>query len=180
MVEDNPAVKTVVAVPYGVTWPLEESQTAKISIGKSVMVPEGYHLTIECITPRANPKPNIVWHFGDSIVQGPQYTVDGDGRLVINSVIRDRDEGVYTCIADTQSVGQDKSSSTVIVTGRSMHLGPRNTINIIYLFSSSENQQYRVSHKSWELLGPHQESGEHPASWYRPVSENWGKCQHHS
>ena len=106
-----------IAVPYGISWPLEEPQTATISIGNNVMVPEGYHLMIECKILRANPKPSIVWHYGDSIVQGPQYTVRDDGTLVINGILRDRDEGVYTCIADTPDVGQDQSSTTVIVIG---------------------------------------------------------------
>ncbi|CAI8032744.1 hypothetical protein GBAR_LOCUS18487, partial [Geodia barretti] len=44
------------------------------------------------------------------------YTVEEDGTLAINGVIRDRDEGVYTCIADTPNVGQDQSSTTIIVT----------------------------------------------------------------
>ena len=105
-------------VPHGGLQPLEEPQVATILIGHNVMVPEGYHLTIECKTLRANPKPSIVWHLGDKIIQGPQYTVKEDGRLIISSVSKNRDEGVYTCIADTQSVGQDNSSSTVIVTGK--------------------------------------------------------------
>ena len=113
--DSNPFV--TVAVPYGVPWPLEETQTATISIGNNVMVAEGYHLKMECRILRANPKPSIVWHFGDNIIQGPQYTVEEDGTLVINGVTRDRDEGVYICIADTPNVGQDQSSTTVIVTG---------------------------------------------------------------
>ena len=107
-----------ITVPHGVLWPLEEPQVAAITIGNNAMVPEGYHLTIECKTPRANPKPSIVWHLGDKSIKGPQYTVKENGKLIISSLLRNRDEGVYTCIADTQNVGQDNSSSTVIVTGK--------------------------------------------------------------
>ena len=114
--DSNPAV--TVALPYGVPWPLQEPQTATVSIGNNVMVPEGYNLMIECRILRAYPKPSIVWHFGDNIIQGPQYTLEENGTLVINGVLRDRDKGVYTCIADTPGVGQDQSSTTVIVTGK--------------------------------------------------------------
>ncbi len=113
---------TTVTVPHGVAWPLQEPRTETIPIGSNVMIPEGYLLIIECGILCGNPKPSIVWHFGDNIIQGPQYTVKGDGKLMINSVARGRDEGVYTCIADTQSIGQDNSSSTVIVTGKSVYL----------------------------------------------------------
>ena len=106
-----------VTVPHGVSWPLEEPQVVAITIGNNIMVPEGYHLTIECKTLRANPKPSIVWHLGDKIIQGPQYRKENE-KLIIKSLLRNRDEGVYTCIADTHSVGQDNSSSTVIVTGK--------------------------------------------------------------
>lgn len=107
-----------VKVPYGVKWPLEIPLSAAIPIGKNVMIPEGYQLVIECKTQRANPQPKIIWHIGDNLIQGPQYTVKENGTLTINGIKKGRDEGVYTCIADTPNVGQDKSSSTVIVTSK--------------------------------------------------------------
>ena len=111
---------TTVTVPHGVAWPLQEPRTETIPIGSNVMIPEGYHLIIECGLRRGNPKPSIVWHFGDNIIHGQQYIVEEDGKLLINAIVRGRNEGVYTCIADTDSVGQDNSSSTVIVTGKSV------------------------------------------------------------
>ena len=106
-----------VSVPYGVTLPLEEEQSVTITIGNNVMIPESYNLIIECEISRANPEPTYIWYMGGSIIQGPQYTVQDDGTLVIDRVTSGRDDGLYTCVADSPNVGQDVANSTVIVTG---------------------------------------------------------------
>lgn len=113
----KPSPIVTISLPYGVTWPLQQPLSATIPIGSNVMVPEGYELRIECQMLRGNPPPNIVWYLGEDLIQGPQYSVNDNGTLVITGITRDRDEGVYTCMADTPDVGQDESSTTVIVTG---------------------------------------------------------------
>ena len=105
-------------IPPGVTLPMDKPLNATAVIGANVMIAEGYQLSIICPIIRGNPKPSIVWYLGDSIIQGTQYLVEENGTLVIDSVMRDRDEGVYTCIANTPDVGQDEASTTVIVPGK--------------------------------------------------------------
>jgi hypothetical protein len=106
----------IVAIPFGATLPLETPRNVTVTVGNSVMIPESYRLMIECKTTRGNPQPSIVWYFGDDLIQGPQYKVMEDGTLVIDGTVRDRDDGIYTCVADTPNVGQDESSSTVLIT----------------------------------------------------------------
>ena len=86
------------------------------------MIPETYTLNIECLILRANPMPIISW-FHDNVTintKYPPYMVQTDGTLVIEDVLRGRDDGLYTCIADTPDVGRDESSSTIIVTGKNI------------------------------------------------------------
>ena len=109
----------VIAVPFGATLPLKHTQNITLPIGRDILIPVTYNLLIECPIARGNPSPFISWLLEDSIIPGrhPQYTMLNDGTLLINNLTRDRDEGVYTCIADSLEVGQDNSSSTITVTG---------------------------------------------------------------
>ena len=85
-------------------------------IGQNVMIPESYNLHIECRVRRGNPAPSISWFHGNEAIVGPQYTVQRDGSLVIEDLVRDRDDGVYTCVADTPNIGRNEASSNVKVT----------------------------------------------------------------
>ena len=105
-----------VSVPYGKVLPLDVQEKVTITVGNNIMIPETYRLIIECPISRANPDPSIVWYIGGSMILGPQYTVKTDGSLVIEELVVDIDDGVYTCVADTPNVGQDEANSTVIVT----------------------------------------------------------------
>lgn len=84
------------------------------------MIPETYNLKIECPIHRANPLPSISWFYGNLTIpaQYPQYSVNNDGALVITNITRDRDDGEYTCVADSPDVGQDECTSTIIITGK--------------------------------------------------------------
>lgn len=109
----------VISIPFGATVPLEIIRNITISIGQTVMIPETYNLIIECKIHRANPMPSIIWLQNNETLRSPHphYTIQADGTLVIRSIVKDTDYGIYTCIADSPNVGQDESSSLVIVTG---------------------------------------------------------------
>ena len=111
----------VISVPFGVILPQEHTPNVITSTGQDIMIPETYNLRIECPILRANPSPSISWFHGNTTIPArhPQFTVDTDGTLIITNVTRNRDDGVYTCVADSPDVGQDESSSTIIVTGTS-------------------------------------------------------------
>ena len=99
--------------------PLEITQNITISIGQTIMIPETYNLIVECKVHRANPVPSIIWLHDNETMRSPHphYTIRADGTLVIRSIVRDADDGIYTCIADTPNIGQDEGSSLVIITG---------------------------------------------------------------
>lgn len=111
-----------VSIPFGATLPLETPLNFTIIIGQNVMIPEMYNLYIKCMINRENPKASISWFRDTKPIQGLQYTVQNDGTLVIEGLTRDRDDGVYTCVANTPEVGRDESSSTVNVTGKTIAL----------------------------------------------------------
>jgi hypothetical protein len=108
----------VVSVPFGAILPLQFPQNITVDVGQDIMIPQTYNLMIECPIYRANPSPSISWLHGNRTIPGrySQYSVQADGTLVVKAVERGRDDGVYTCIADSPGVGQDESSSTVTVT----------------------------------------------------------------
>ena len=108
------------SVPLGAAWPLNPAQDVTLSVGQDIMIPASYNLRIECPILRANPSPSISWFHGNATIPGrhTQYTVETDGTLVIKNVTKDRDDGTYTCVADTENVGQDEITTTVIVTGK--------------------------------------------------------------
>lgn len=107
-----------VSIPFGATLPMENPQNVTLIIGQNIMIPETYNLLIECKISRANPKPVISWLRGNETIQGLQYTVQDDGTLLIENMVKSRDDSVYTCVTDTPNIGRDESSSTVIVTGK--------------------------------------------------------------
>lgn len=107
-----------VSVPYGAMLPLEKPRTAYISIGQNGMIPETYNLQIDCNVTRANPEPLISWFHNGEMIEGPQYRVLSNGSLVVENLVRDRDDGVYTCAAYIPDVGRDSHSSSVTVTGK--------------------------------------------------------------
>ena len=114
----------VIAVPFGAILPLKHTQSITIAIGQDIKIPETYNLRIECPIHRANPFPSISWFHENQTIPGrhSQYTVLSDGTLVVKHLTRHRDDGVYTCVADSPDVGQDESSSTVTVTGTSTQI----------------------------------------------------------
>lgn len=107
-----------VSIPFGATLPLETPLNSTIIIGQNIMIPETYNLYIECMISRENPKASISWFHDAKPIQGLQYTVQNDGTLVIEDLTRDRDDGLYTCVAHTPEVGRDECSSTVNITGK--------------------------------------------------------------
>ena len=119
-----------VSVPYRATLPLEKQRTAYISIGQNGMIPETYNLQIDCNVSRANPEPLISWFHNGEMIQGPQYRVLSNGSLVVQSLVRDRDGGVYTCAAYTPNVGRDSHSSSVTITGK---LKQTHTCSIVHI-----------------------------------------------
>ena len=112
----------VVAVPFGATLPLQPTQDIAIAVGQDIMIPETYNLKLECLIHRANPSPSISWFHENMAIPArhPQYTVENDGTLIITNLTRNRDDGVYTCVADSPGVGQDESSSTITITGKKL------------------------------------------------------------
>lgn len=117
----NSPVVTV-STPFGTTLPLETPLNFTIIIGQDIMIPELYNLYIKCMISRENPKATVSWFHDTEPIQGLQYTIENDGTLVIEGLARDRDDGVYTCVAHTPEVGRDESSSTVNVTGKTIVL----------------------------------------------------------
>ena len=111
----------VVSAPFGVEWPIKPPhQEVPIAIGRDIMIPVLYNLRIDCPIHRANPSPTISWFRDNTTIPGrhPQYSVTSDGSLLIENITRGRDDGVYMCVADSEGVGQDESTTTVIVTGK--------------------------------------------------------------
>ena len=76
------------------------------------------------------------------MIQGSQYSVEEDGSLVIESVLMGRDDGIYTCIADTPNVGQDEAISTVIITSEYCIVLIKYSLMFPYVCSSSKNQHF--------------------------------------
>ena len=101
----------------------ETTQNITVTVGQNIMIPETYTLKIECLIHRANPAPSISWFHDDETIESglPPYIIQSDGTLVIEGIVRGRDDGIYTCVADTSNIGTDESSSTVIVTGKKLH-----------------------------------------------------------
>ena len=119
--------------------PLDITKNITISIGQTIMIPETYNLIIECKIHRANPKPSILWSHDNETIQNPHphYTVQSDGTLVIKNIVRGSDDGIYTCIADTPNIGQDESSSLVLVTGNKHQARIHNPVPLtLFLFFS--------------------------------------------
>ena len=112
----------IISVPFGTTLPLDMTQNITITIGQNIMIPETYNLEIKCLVYRANPIPSITWFHKNATIPGghPQYTMQPDGTLVIKHVVMERNDGLYTCIANSSGLGSDESSSTVIVTGKQL------------------------------------------------------------
>ena len=82
------------------------------------MVPETSTLTIICEIDRGNPNPSISWLHNNVPVSDPRYTVQNDGSLRIDGVLRGRDDGVFTCIATTAGLAQDSVDTVVAVSGK--------------------------------------------------------------
>ena len=82
------------------------------------MIPETSNLVIFCEINRGNPKPSIMWLHNNVPVSDPRYTVQNDGSLRIEGVLRGRDDGVFTCVASTAGLGQDSVDTVVAVSGK--------------------------------------------------------------
>ena len=124
------------SVPYGATLPLEKPRTIPISIGQNGMIPETYNLQIDCNVTRGNPAPLISWFHNSDMIHGPQYNVLSNGTLVIENLVRGRDDGVYTCAAYTPNIGRDSSTSSVTVTSKSIDtftLTRRNQLTVFFV-----------------------------------------------
>lgn len=132
------------SIPFGPILPFEAPLNYTIIIRQSVRIPETYNLHIQCRTIRGNPKPFISWYRGNETIEGEQYDIQDDGTLVIKNLMRKRDDGVYTCVADTPDVGKDEAKSSVTVTGKlrefSLHI-QKNVYTFHFVPSSSSSCQ---------------------------------------
>ena len=112
------AKSTFTPVPIGLTLPLPFDITETAEVGQEINVVATYNLRIDCVITRGIPAPILTWLHNSIPLSNESHEVLSNGSLLIRSVTPGRDNGTFTCMADSTNVGHDELSSTVTVIGK--------------------------------------------------------------